>query len=781
MANYSSIYPPTMERNKLRVSYKDDSDDEKITGPPKLSDFGTALVMDKENIVPLANKRSKQRLGSTSTEYFSSNTNQTSFSQTYVSAHSGEPSQSTIFAQSRLNQQPSMTTMNADEVGLSVGDLDSSFRKIKNMQQSMRDELTTRHAQRRNRRFLNGTRAGILGPAKRAPSTSGAEVSDLSLENISAAVPRTDSEPEERRFPSEKLRMEETMREKRTVKENDENLIDFGDMNPVQYMKLHKLPSSELPRISRLYFERQRQQNHQLALQKNSASREAALVNGGLRSFSSIPSLGGGNKKDSPAPPVYPRRKLSDTAISSASRSNFQTSLFSPEKNSPNGAAAELQPRRARTATNRDEEPHKVYAHRTFNTLNHTKREALANIDINRSGQELLQQPKRLKPVTDFIKSNLPESESHTNREEVINKDSSKVRGTKRVEILEPNTSQGQIRRNVVKVNNIEYEKVELLGRGGSSKVYKVRDSGNRIYALKRVVFDEFDDTSVDGFKGEIELLKKLENEKRVVQLIDHEMEHGVLYLIMECGDHDLSQVLSQRIGMPLDMEFVRYHAREMLRCVKVVHDSGIVHSDLKPANFVFVKGILKIIDFGIANAVPDHTVNIYRENQIGTPNYMAPEALVAMNYTQGESKLQQQNRWKVGKSSDIWSCGCIIYQMIYGRPPYGGFQGQNRLLAIMNPDVKIMFSDRTSKDEAVPRSALDAMKSCLLRNPDKRPSADELLESNFLKPVMVTPFFIRDLIKNAVKYGTDQKDVSKEKVEELADDVLNRLADFRL
>lgn len=45
----------------------------------------------------------------------------------------------------------------------------------------------------------------------------------------------------------------------------------------------------------------------------------------------------------------------------------------------------------------------------------------------------------------------------------------------------------------------------------------------------------------------------------------------------------------------------------------------------------------------------------------------------------------------------------------------------------------------------------------------------------------MVTPFFIRDLIKNAVRYGADQKEVSKEKVEELADDVLSRLSDFRL
>lgn len=791
MSKYQSIYPPTVERNKLRAGYKDDSDDEKITGPPKLSDFGAALIMDKENIAPTANLQSKQtfhstfkeikqRIGSTNADYFSGNTNQTSFSQTYVSAHSGEPSQSTIFAQTRLNQQPSMTTMNTNDEESPIGNLDSSFRKIKNMQQSMREELTSRHAQRRSRRFLNGSRVGILGPAKRAPSTNGAEVSDLSIENIPTMAQQPSSSLDQK--STEKAVEEERIKIKHSTDKIDYESIDMGDMNPVQFMKLHNLSSSELPKISRVYFERQRQQNHQLALQKNSTSR--AALSGGVRSFSSMASLGDEIKRDSPTPLAYPRRKLSDTAVSSTSKFNFQSSLYSPPKSLSKSFASDLQSTRTRSATDREDEQQKAYAYREVNTFNtaHRKREALANIDVNRSGQEPVQQPKRLKPIDDLATSvDKGLSEPRNDKEQPISQELKKSRNNKRVEILIPKPSQDHTRKNVVKVNDVEYEKVELLGRGGSSKVYKVRGSGNRVYALKRVVFDEFDDASVDGFKGEIELLKKLENQKRVVQLIDHEMEHGVLYLIMECGDHDLSQILNQRIGMPLDMEFVRYHAREMLRCVKVVHDSGIVHSDLKPANFVFVKGVLKIIDFGIANAVPEHTVNIYRENQIGTPNYMAPEALVAMNYTQGEEKIHQQNRWKVGKPSDIWSCGCIIYQMIYGRPPYGGFQGQNRLLAIMNPEVKIIFSDRTSKDEVIPRSALDAMKSCLVRNPEKRLSVDEILETNFLKPVMVTPFFIRDLIKNAVKYGADQKDVSKEKIEELADDVLSRLAEFRL
>jgi len=257
----------------------------------------------------------------------------------------------------------------------------------------------------------------------------------------------------------------------------------------------------------------------------------------------------------------------------------------------------------------------------------------------------------------------------------------------------------------------------------------------------------------------------------------------------MECGDFDLSQILNTRINDPFDASFIRYYTKEMIECIKVVHDSGIVHSDLKPANFVVVKGKLKIIDFGIANAVPDHTVNIYRDTQIGTPNYMAPEALITMNYSDIKETSENdpneklpKNTWKVGKPSDIWSCGCILYQMVYGKPPYAGFQGQNRLLAIMNPDVKISFNEKTDHGKSiVPKSLLELMKQCLIRDPDKRCTVNEILGCPFLNPVVVTEFFIKDLIKNAVTFGAKQRYVSDDKIEELTNDVLSRLEEFKM
>jgi serine/threonine-protein kinase TTK/MPS1 len=65
-----------------------------------------------------------------------------------------------------------------------------------------------------------------------------------------------------------------------------------------------------------------------------------------------------------------------------------------------------------------------------------------------------------------------------------------------------------------------------------------------------------------------------------------------------------------------------------MLEAVHAIHQQKIVHSDLKPANFILVQGALKLIDFGIAKAIPNDTTNIQRDIQIGTLNYMSPEAI---------------------------------------------------------------------------------------------------------------------------------------------------------
>lgn len=348
-------------------------------------------------------------------------------------------------------------------------------------------------------------------------------------------------------------------------------------------------------------------------------------------------------------------------------------------------------------------------------------------------------------------------------------------------------------KRKYIAINGTQYEKLELMGRGGTSKVYKVKSMTNqRLYAIKKVTFDQFDDICVRGFKGEIDLLLKLKGTERVVQLVDHVLGEGSIYLVMECGEIDLAHVFQNKLAAPhaLDINFVKFHALEMLHCVKAVHDAGIVHSDLKPANFLFIKGVLKIIDFGIANAVPEHTANIYRESQIGTPNYMAPETLIGIGHVSPgllspeNGVIKNKNTWRVGKPSDVWSCGCIIYQMVYGMPPYGGYSGNQRIMAIMNPQVKIAYPSKGLGGQLVPKSAIELLQNCLARDPHERYSVEQCMESDFLKPKIVSETFVRDLVHLAVNFGYNSRNngtgsITSELYDRLVDTVLKGIQEL--
>ena len=115
MSKRLSIYPAENEKRPLysQLPSTDDSDDEKISVPPKLSYFGSALVSDKEDDPLGILSRKKSRTSSLATETYANNH---TAGHTYVSTHSGEPSQSTLFSQYKNNQQPSMTTMNPTQM-----------------------------------------------------------------------------------------------------------------------------------------------------------------------------------------------------------------------------------------------------------------------------------------------------------------------------------------------------------------------------------------------------------------------------------------------------------------------------------------------------------------------------------------------------------------------------------------------------------------------------------------------------------------------------------------
>jgi serine/threonine-protein kinase TTK/MPS1 len=338
------------------------------------------------------------------------------------------------------------------------------------------------------------------------------------------------------------------------------------------------------------------------------------------------------------------------------------------------------------------------------------------------------------------------------------------------IEAATSNAGSSRRSKNVtVTINGRMYKRLDCVGRGGSSRVYRIMAENYKIFALKRVSLEDADMASIAGYKGEIDLLRKLEHVSRVIRLYDYEVneEKQSLSVMMELGEQDFNKMLNEQIkseGARLDISFTRFYWKEMLECVQAVHDHGIVHSDLKPANFLVVNGQLKLIDFGIANAIQDNTVNVHRENQIGTPNYMSPESLVC--HAPATGAAAGTKLLKLGKPSDVWSLGCILYQMTYGQPPFAHITKQfERIMSIPNPKVEIQFPPRGVGGSVVPFGLIKTLRKCLQRDQTLRPTIQDLLSETdpFLNPVAISPDMLGRMISNVIAHCRKREEALRE------------------
>lgn len=113
----------------------------------------------------------------------------------------------------------------------------------------------------------------------------------------------------------------------------------------------------------------------------------------------------------------------------------------------------------------------------------------------------------------------------------------------------------------------------------------------------------------------------------------------------MEKGDSDLRSVLqTYKTTMPLYKLMNLWH--QMLLCVDYIHSKDVIHSDLKPENFLMVHGRLKLIDFGISSKIAVDATSIIKYSQVGTFNYISPEAL--MDTSTGNSPFTKRNQPKI-------------------------------------------------------------------------------------------------------------------------------------
>lgn len=267
------------------------------------------------------------------------------------------------------------------------------------------------------------------------------------------------------------------------------------------------------------------------------------------------------------------------------------------------------------------------------------------------------------------------------------------------------------------------YSILKQIGSGGSSKVFQVLNEKKQIHAIKYVNLEEADNQTIESYRDEIAYLNKLQQHSdKIIRLYDYEITDQYIYMVMECGNIDLNSWLKKKKNInPWER---KSYWKNMLEAVYTIHQHGIVHSDLKPANFLIVDGMLKLIDFGIANQMQPDTTSIVKDSQVGTINYMAPEAIRDMSSGEnGKSKS------KISPKSDVWSLGCILYYMTYGKTPFQHIINQiSKLHAIIDPNHVIEFPDITEKD------LQDVLKRCLIRDPKLRISIPELLAHPYVQ-----------------------------------------------
>ncbi|XP_067827514.1 uncharacterized protein [Heptranchias perlo] len=249
-----------------------------------------------------------------------------------------------------------------------------------------------------------------------------------------------------------------------------------------------------------------------------------------------------------------------------------------------------------------------------------------------------------------------------------------------------------------------EFEKIHIVGKGayGTAVLYRKKDDDSLVI-LKEINMHELNHIERQRAMNEVKVLSMLDH-PNIINYYDSFEEDGVLMIEMEYADGGtLAQYLAQQ-DRELEEQEILNLFHQMVAATCYLHEHNVLHRDLKTANLFLTKeGEVKLGDFGVAKVM---TTGSEAHTILGTPYYISPEICEGKCYND---------------KSDIWSLGCILYEMACRQRT---FEGTN-LPAVVNKIMKGQFAPITNNYSAEFKALVMDM---LQKDPQYRPSAHELL-----------------------------------------------------
>jgi class 3 adenylate cyclase len=251
------------------------------------------------------------------------------------------------------------------------------------------------------------------------------------------------------------------------------------------------------------------------------------------------------------------------------------------------------------------------------------------------------------------------------------------------------------------------YQVKRFLGEGGRKRVFLAHDTRlDRDVAIAVIKTEGLDEAGLARIRREAQAMGRLGDHPHVVTVYDIGEEDGQPYIVSQyMAGGDLEGLLQQAENRRLPLDQALRIAVEVRDALEHAHARGIIHRDLKPGNIWLTEdGTAKLGDFGLAVALERSRLTM-EGMMVGTVAYMPPEQALGR---QADAR------------SDLYSWGCVLYEMVTGRPPFLG----DDAVAIISQHINTAPVAPSWHNPEVPRALESLILRCLAKDPDERPES---------------------------------------------------------